>query len=89
MLPDPTALDARLAHRLLVHETDRALARTHARTEQPPTAQPTQPGDPGRVRPPRGFFAGCAAAAGLCCTGQLCCADPITGPWSGQPRSNP
>lgn len=89
VLPDPAGLDARLAHRLLVHETDRALARTHARTEQPPTAQPPQPGDPGRVRPPRGFFAGCAAAAGLCCTGQLCCAEEITGPWSGRPRPNP
>ena len=88
-LPDPASLDARLAHRLLVHETDRALARTHARTEQPPTAQPPQPGDPRRPRPPRGLVAGCAAAAGLCCTGRLCCEDSITGPWSGQPRSNP
>lgn len=82
-------LDARLAHRLLVHETERAWQRTHARTEQPPTDQPPHPGDAERGRPPRGFLAGCAAAAGLCCTGQLCCADEFQGPWSGQPRSNP
>jgi hypothetical protein len=82
-------LDARLAHRLLVHETDRTLSRTLLRSEQPSTDQPPQPGDGGPTRPPRGFFAGCAAAAGLCCTGQLCCADPIIGPWSGQPRTNP
>ncbi|PVZ04283.1 DUF5685 family protein [Actinomycetospora cinnamomea] len=88
-LPAPEGLDARLTHRLLVHETDRALARSHARTEQPPTDQPQQPGDPGHARPPRGFVAGCVAAAGLCCTGQLCCADEFTGPWSGRPRSNP
>ena len=88
-LPSPHALDARLAHRLLVHETDRAVARTCARSEQPSTDQPPHPGDSGPGRDPRGFLAGCAAAAGLCCTGQLCCSDPIVGPWSGQPRSNP
>jgi hypothetical protein len=37
--------------------------------------------------PPRGLLGGCAAAAGLCCTGQLCCSDEFVGPWSGQPRS--
>ena len=47
-------LDARLAHRLLVHETERAWQRTHARTEQPPTDQPPHPGDGARGRPPRG-----------------------------------
>ena len=36
--------------------------------------------------PPRGLLGGCAAAAGLCCTGQLCCGDEFVGPWSGQPR---
>ena len=36
--------------------------------------------------PPRGLLGGCAAAAGLCCTGQLCCTDEFVGPWSGQPR---
>ena len=47
-------LDARLAHRLLVHETERAWQRTHVRTEQPPTDQPPHPGDGARGRPPRG-----------------------------------
>ncbi|GAA4864003.1 DUF5685 family protein [Actinomycetospora straminea] len=88
-LPDPHGLDARLAHRLLVHETERALERTCVRTEQPSTDHPPQPGDGTPGRGPRGLVGGCVAAAGLCCTGQLCCADPITGPWSGQPRSNP
>jgi hypothetical protein len=88
-LPSPHALDARLAHRLLVHETGRAVDRTCLRSEQPSTDQPPHPGDSGPARPPNGFFAGCAAAAGLCCTGQLCCTDPIIGPWSGQPRPNP
>ncbi len=52
-----------------------------------------EPGDgeapPGRPsHPPRGLLGGCAAAAGLCCTGQVCCADEFVGPWSGQPRSS-
>ncbi|MHC1563427.1 DUF5685 family protein [Actinomycetospora sp. C-140] len=81
--------DARLAHRLLVHETDRALVRAMGRSEQPSTDQPPQPGDRPPVRPPRGFVAGCGAAVGLCCTGQICCSEEFTGPWSGQPRSSP
>lgn len=88
-LPAPHALDARLAHRLLVHETERAVDRTCVRSEQPSTDQPPHPGDSDGARPPRGLVGGCAVAAGLCCTGQLCCADPIVGPWSGQPRPNP
>jgi hypothetical protein len=38
--------------------------------------------------PPRGLLVGCAAAAGLCCTGQLCCSEEFVGPWSGRPRSS-
>ncbi|MFR9799449.1 DUF5685 family protein [Streptomyces sp. MS06] len=34
----------------------------------------------------RGFWAGCAAAAGLCCTCRLCCADEYEGPWSRRRR---
>ncbi|NKQ23948.1 DUF5685 family protein [Streptomyces galbus] len=34
----------------------------------------------------RGFWAGCAAAVGLCCTCRLCCADEFEGPWSGKKR---
>lgn len=40
---------------------------------------------PGR-KPPRGFWAGCAAFAGLCCTCQLCCAEEYEGPWSRKKR---
>jgi len=35
---------------------------------------------------PRGFFAGCAAAIGLCCTCKVCCADEFEGPWSRKKR---
>ncbi len=76
--------DARLAHQLLVHETARARDREEHGDAGPPTGTDPSVGH----RPPRGLLAGCAAAAGLCCTGQLCCADEFVGPWSGQPRSN-
>ncbi|MEV0966110.1 DUF5685 family protein [Streptomyces sp. NPDC049910] len=35
---------------------------------------------------PRGFWAGCAAFAGLCCTCRLCCAKEYEGPWSRRKR---
>lgn len=41
-----------------------------------------QPPGPGR----RGFWAGCAAAIGLCCTCKVCCADEFEGPWSRKRR---
>ncbi|MFF2368017.1 DUF5685 family protein [Streptomyces sp. NPDC058122] len=40
------------------------------------------PPAPGR----RGFWAGCAAAVGLCCTCKMCCADEYEGPWSRKKR---
>ncbi|MFF7596575.1 DUF5685 family protein [Streptomyces mirabilis] len=40
------------------------------------------PPGPGR----RGFWAGCAAAIGLCCTCKVCCADEFEGPWSRRRR---
>ncbi|MFF8943813.1 DUF5685 family protein [Streptomyces sp. NPDC014864] len=40
------------------------------------------PPSPGR----RGFWAGCAAALGLCCTCKVCCADEFEGPWSRRRR---
>ncbi|MEU6161106.1 DUF5685 family protein [Streptomyces sp. NPDC047130] len=57
----------------------------------PPGPQgPHGPGSPAGGEPPRrqgrGFFAGCAAALGLFCTCQLCCADEFEGPWSRQRR---
>ncbi|RSS68313.1 DUF5685 family protein [Streptomyces sp. WAC06614] len=41
---------------------------------------------PHRPKPPRGFFAGCAAFIGLFCTCQICCADEYEGPWSRKKR---
>ncbi|MFI9807108.1 DUF5685 family protein [Streptomyces sp. NPDC052301] len=47
-------------------------------------------GNPFDGRPPhpdkRGFWAGCAAALGLCCTCKVCCADEFEGPWSRKKR---
>jgi hypothetical protein len=47
-------------------------------------------GNPFGGEPPRpdkrGFWAGCAAALGLCCTCKVCCADEFEGPWSRQRR---
>ncbi|MZD04626.1 hypothetical protein GTW43_05945 [Streptomyces sp. SID5785] len=43
---------------------------------------PSQPQRPGK----RGFFAGCFAAVGLCCTCKVCCADEFEGPWSRKKR---
>ncbi|MGW1506223.1 DUF5685 family protein [Streptomyces mirabilis] len=40
------------------------------------------PPGPGR----RGFWAGCAAAIGVCCTCKVCCADEFEGPWSRKRR---
>ncbi|MFK0019203.1 DUF5685 family protein [Streptomyces sp. NPDC090798] len=34
----------------------------------------------------RGFWAGCAAAIGVCCTCKVCCADEFEGPWSRKKR---
>ncbi|WP_028805262.1 DUF5685 family protein [Streptomyces sp. 142MFCol3.1] len=41
-----------------------------------------QPPGPGK----RGFWAGCAAAIGLCCTCKVCCAEEYEGPWSRKKR---
>ncbi|MFI5804236.1 DUF5685 family protein [Streptomyces sp. NPDC051561] len=35
---------------------------------------------------PRGFWAGCAVAIGLCCTCKVCCADEYEGAWSRKKR---
>jgi hypothetical protein len=47
-------------------------------------------GNPFGGEPPRpgkrGFWAGCAAAIGLCCTCKVCCADEFEGPWSRKKR---
>ncbi|QNS07084.1 DUF5685 family protein [Streptomyces xanthii] len=45
-------------------------------------------GDPAKPPRPekRGFFAGCFAAIGLCCTCKVCCADEYEGAWSRKKR---
>lgn len=57
---------------------------------------PSGPGGPGGMPPGfhqgpqrpgrRGFWAGCAAFIGLCCTCKLCCAEEYEGPWSRKKR---
>ncbi|MGW1886360.1 DUF5685 family protein [Streptomyces sp. NPDC001970] len=55
------------------------------------------PGGPGGLPPqfgtgdahrpkPRGFWAGCGAFIGLCCTCKICCAKEYEGPWSRKKR---
>jgi hypothetical protein len=44
-----------------------------------PDSRPPAPGK-------RGFWAGCAAAIGLCCTCKVCCADEYEGAWSRKKR---
>jgi hypothetical protein len=61
-----------------------------------PPQTPYLPGDPHHGgnpygdEPPRpdkrGFWAGRAAALGLCCTCKVCCADEFEGPWSRKKR---
>lgn len=48
----------------------------------PGFGQHQQPPKPGK----RGFLAGCAVFAGLCCTCKLCCANEYEGPWSRKKR---
>lgn len=78
--------ESRLAHRLLVHELERSVGHAFAHSGDPSTDEDARPPTP--PRPPRGLIEGCAAAVGLFCTCQLCCADEFHGPWSGQPRQN-
>ncbi|MFD3516529.1 DUF5685 family protein [Streptomyces sp. NPDC058657] len=41
---------------------------------------------PPEGKKPRGFWAGCAVAIGLCCTCKVCCATEFEGPWSRKKR---
>ncbi|MDW4910431.1 DUF5685 family protein [Streptomyces sp. ADMS] len=93
--------DAKLAHRLLVHElrtsVDRAFGTAScAHGPAPTAAMPggpyAPPGGPWNPLPPepprrdrRGLLAGCAVWAGLACTCQMCCGH-FDDPWSGQRR---
>ncbi|MEW2254494.1 DUF5685 family protein [Streptomyces sp. NPDC047869] len=57
---------------------------------QAPPAPGNPYGNPFGGEPPRpdkrGFWAGCAAALGVCCTCKVCCADEYEGPWSRKKR---
>lgn len=100
-LRDVEFTDGVLALRLLADETGRAVDRVFGRgrlacaigSSGPrtlPASPPSQP-ETGQSpkRPPsrrRGLFAGCAMAAFLCCTCQVCCREEFEDPWSGRKR---
>jgi hypothetical protein len=77
-----------LAHRLLVHELGRAVDHAFAHAGHVTGEKVDFTKHPVDPEPPRGrgLLAGCAAAVGLFCTCQVCCADEYPGPWSGKPR---
>ncbi|MET9627554.1 DUF5685 family protein [Lentzea sp. NPDC006480] len=89
--------DARLVHKLLVHELEESIIRVFGRKGRDPH-KPTW-SDPGsglwayprlNWQPqPRGCFAGCGAFLYQCGTCQFCCRDPFPGPWSDKRRENP
>ena len=93
-LGDVEFADGALARRLLANETGRAVDRVFGRggptcamgapRPHAPTPDPEQlpEGPPPRHR---GLFAGCAMAAFVCCTCQVC-KDEFEGPWSGRKR---
>ncbi|MFZ3556527.1 DUF5685 family protein [Streptomyces sp. BH055] len=96
-LRDVEFVDGKLAHLLLAHELGRSVDRAFGTTTEPgadPGADPGAPGghpggappEPPRQGKKRGLFAGCAVAAGLFCTCQVCCAEEFHGPWSGKKR---
>jgi hypothetical protein len=86
-LAEATLTDRKLAHRLLVHEVDRAIGHAFAHAGEPGTDEDRHE-DTGRDPRPgrrRGLLPGCAAAAGLFCTCQVCCAESYPHPWTGEP----
>lgn len=90
--PEKHGIDGKLAHLLLVHELGRSVDRafgTESCGHAPEGAFGPPPqrfgGEPPRLDK-RGFWAGCAAAVGLCCTCKVCCADEFEGPWSRKKR---
>ncbi|MFF4648513.1 DUF5685 family protein [Streptomyces sp. NPDC001380] len=93
-LRDAEFTDGALVHRLLAHETGRAVDRvlggsahacasaSHGSPQAPGAAHLPAPPPPRR----RGLLAGCAMAAYLACTCRLCCSEEYEGPWSRQKR---
>ncbi|MEV0849000.1 DUF5685 family protein [Streptomyces sp. NPDC049954] len=48
---------------------------------------PEPPPPPSRPPSGRGFWAGCGAFLGVCCTCRMCCAEEYEGPWSKKSRT--
>ncbi|HEX8869099.1 MAG TPA: DUF5685 family protein, partial [Lentzea sp.] len=89
--------DARLVHKLLVHELEESIIRVFGKKVRDPHKRTWS--NPGsglwaypRLNPrpqPRGCFTGCGAFLYMCGTCQFCCRDPFPGPWSDKRRDNP
>lgn len=89
--------DARLVHKLLVHELEESIIRVFGkrRRHEYPPGKPrwSNPGSGLWAYPklnwqprPRGCFEGCGAFLYMCGTCQFCCRDPFPGPWSDKRR---
>lgn len=79
--------ESRLAYKLLVHELERSVGHAFAHADRL-SKEKQGAGKDKKTEgvAPRGLLGGCAAAIGLFCTCQVCCADEFPGPWSGKPR---
>jgi hypothetical protein len=84
-LRDAEITDDRLAHVLLAHELRTSVDRAFGTGPYGPPGLPQGPPEPTRPEK-RGFLAGCAVFAGLCCSCRLCCANEYEGPWSRKKR---
>ncbi|MEU3649125.1 DUF5685 family protein [Lentzea sp. NPDC034063] len=90
-------VDARLMHRLMVHELEESVIRVFGRKNRDPHKHRwSDPGSGLWAYPrlnwqpqPRGCFSGCGAFLYECGTCQFCCRDPFPGPWSDKRRDNP
>ena len=88
-LRDVEFVDGKLAHTLLAHELQQSVDRVFGtgHNHQPGWTPPPDldwGSPPNRRR--RGAAEGCAVWLGLCCTCQICCANPYHSPWTGEPK---
>ncbi|MFI6102516.1 DUF5685 family protein [Lentzea sp. NPDC051213] len=89
--------DARLVHKLLVHELEESVIRVFGKRDgYDDRRTPASPGSglwayPRLTYEPRrrGFWDGCGTFLYMCGTCQFCCRDPFPGPWSDKWRNNP